>query len=515
MGTPISNFGLVTVSGLYGAGETVVTLQTGDGSKLPQTGGGYRYPLTWWQASVYAHPADDPFAEIVLVVDRAGDTLTVVRAQENTVAQSKNTPGATYRMSLGITKAMWEDLRVMKGTHQGLVLQTDRDALDATHKVEIAALDYLVMDDGTRMDNGDDSWTGKTSDIALSGAGGLDLGSELGGQWYEIYAIATEAGEKNLILHRSKSWSDEAAYSISDDASQNVGSDTTNSFVAQGFKLINSGKVKYARAKLLKVGAPTGVIVCAIYSDNAGVPGTLIATAHKIDVSKLPTTATWVHFTFPPSAPTLSASPVRYHLVLGMAVNASNYVQWRMDGSAGTYADGSKSVWNGTTWTADADDDMMFTVGVEINNDSVHLPSQYTKLCHLGWVYNDGVNNNFLPFIQHGRSRRSLAITEADNYMTILNGGVQVVRTLAPPINGATCMMACAGTGTQAGVATVGDLLSYDLSSDGDTTGAQAILYSGTTSIRPGAFSDVIVQDGFFLVHGTIGAKVWMAGFAW
>lgn len=514
MAVPVTNFGLVTVSTTYGAGDTTIALTTGHGSKLPATTGGYQYPLTWWDSTNYPHPADDPNVEIVMVTARSGDTLTVTRAQEGTSASTKNTgSGAVYRMSLGVTKALWESMRV-KNMHQGLVLRTDRDASDATKKVEITALDYLVMDDGTVFDNSDDSWTGKTADITVSGAGGLDTGAELGGQWYDIYAIATESGTKNLLLHKSKRWSDEASNTTNEDSSQNIGSATSNSFVSQGFKLSASGKVKYARAKLLKVGSPTGNIVCAIYSDNAGVPGSSLIAAHTINTANLTTTATWVHFTFPHTAPTLSASPTQYHLVIGVTVDASNYLQWRMDGSAGAYADGAKATWNGSAWTTDTDDDMMFVVGLEVDNAAVTMPSTYTKKCFLGWVYNNGYDD-FVPFLQSGRMRRDLAINETDNYFTVLDGNVGVKRPLAPAIESCRAFIACAGTGTQAGVVAISDTARYDLSSSGDTTSAQAILYSVSTSTRPGVFTEVPISHGFFLAHGTNTAKLWMSGFSW
>ena len=514
MGTPVSNFGLVTVSTAYGAGDTSIILTTGHGAKLPATTGGYQYPLTWWNVTDYAHPADDPNVEIVLVTSRSSDTLTVTRAQESTSASTKNTGGKTYRMSLGITKAMWDNLYLATNTHQGLILQTDRDADTEDRQVEIAGLDYLIMDDGTVMSNSDGSWTGKFADITASGAGGLDTGSEVGGQWYDIYAIATETGTKNIILHKSKSWSDEASNTINEDASQNIGSSSSNQYVSQGFKCSSSGKLRYAQMKLAKVGTPTGQVWAMVYSDNAGVPGSLLALSQYIDISKIPTTATWIHFVFRDNAPTLSASPTQYHLVIGVPVSASNYLQWRMDGSAATYTGGSKALYNGTSWTADTDDDMMFVIGLETNNSSVTMPSTYTKKCHLGWVYNDG-SSNFSKFIQHGKTRRSTRILEADNYMIVLNGTVQVARLLSPPIESCSALMACAGTGTQAGLAAIGDLASWDLSSDGDTNNAQAILFSNTTTTRPGVFVNVIANDGFLVAHGTSGAKLWMSGFSW
>src|SRR5574338_274348 len=102
MAIAVTNFGLVTVSTGYSSGATSIMLQTGDGSKLPVES---PYPMTWWNSTDYAHPADDPTAEIVYVAARSRDTLTVTRAQEGTSATSKNTADKTYRMSLSFTQA--------------------------------------------------------------------------------------------------------------------------------------------------------------------------------------------------------------------------------------------------------------------------------------------------------------------------------------------------------------------------------------------------------------------------
>lgn len=514
MATPTKNFGLVTVSGLYNASATTVTLQSGEGGKLPATTGGYRYPLTWWDAGTFAHPADDPFAEIVLVTNKAGDVLTVVRGQEGITAQTKNTPGAVYRMSLGVTKAMWDELFQNKNSHLGLVLQTHRDSDLAQSRVELVACEQLVMGDGTISRNDGNEWTGKTANITVSGAGGLDTGTEEASTWYEVWGIAKEDGTRNLILHKSKKWIIDANHTT-EDASQPIRSTTSNAWVTQGVQFAG-GKVVYFDAKLERINNPTGYIYCVIYADSAGLPGTFVVQSHKLDVSRIPGAATWVRFTFPAHLmPTLSASPARYHFGVSgsWAINGVDYVNWRMDGSAGVYAGGSKSTYNGTVWTADADDDMTFFVGVEQNVAALVLPTDYTKSCFLGWVYNDA-SSNFGPFLQQGRSRRSTRLGAGD-VVEVLNGTVEIISPNIPPFDLLTVRLGCTGTGTQVGVVAVGDGRSMDISNTGDTVGAQALLVSPLTSTKPGVFTDVLVERGFFLAQGTNGAQLVVAGFSW
>src|SRR5688572_17325224 len=123
MATPVTNFAKATVSIGYNSAAVSIVLTTGHGSRFPST---FSYPVTWWNATDYSDPADDPDKEIVLVTGRTGDTLTVVRAQEGTSASNKNIGGKTYKMALSITKAMWEELtdRSLSQTFRGLHLQT-------------------------------------------------------------------------------------------------------------------------------------------------------------------------------------------------------------------------------------------------------------------------------------------------------------------------------------------------------------------------------------------------------
>lgn len=514
MATPTENFGLVTVSGLYNAAATTITLQSGDGGKLPETTGGFRFPLSWWNAGAYAHPADDPFAEIVLVTNRAGDVLTVLRGQEGITAQTKNTAGGVYRMILGITKAMWDALLQNKSGHEGLVMQTHRDSDLAKSRVELVTCEQLVMTDGTILRNDGNEWSGKTANITVSGAGGLDTGTEEANTWYEVHGIAKEDGTRNLILHKSRAWVVDVSH-LTEDASQPIRSTTSNQSVAQGVQF-NGGKVVACDVKLERVGLPSGYLFCSIYQDNAGAPGTPLVTSCKVDVATLPGSPTWIRFIFPQYLmPILSASPTRYHFGLGgnYAINGTDYVNWRMDGSAGAYAGGSKSTFNGSVWSVDADDDMTFVVVREQYASALVLPADYTKACRLGWVYNDG-SSNFAPYVQRGRCRRSARVG-ADDVVEVLDGGVNIVAPNVPPMEMMTVWMGCSGTGTQAGVAAVGDGRAWDVSSVGDTVGAQAVLHSPFTSTRPGGFTEVLMEHGFCVVQGTNGAKVWVSGFSW
>lgn len=523
MATPVKDFALVTVNGTYGAGDTAVTLMTGNGSSLPQTTNGVTYPLVWWNETDYPHAALDPYREIVLITNRSNDTLaTIIRGQQGTIASPKNIAGKTYRMSLSLTAAMWESLRVPTQMHQGLRLRTHRDYDKANYQVELVGVDAIIMDDGVELRNDAGEWSGKTADITISGAGGLDTGIEQNGYWYEIYAIAKEDGTRNLLLHYSKQWKVGTNYPVGDDATQGIRSAVDNSTVkvAQGFKVGDSGPAIAVDLRLIKVGSPTGKIYLTIETDSGGLPsGTVLATSRAYDVSRIPTASIWVRFTMM-SFPTLS-SLTQYHIVVqgNWTISATDYIGWRMDQTSPTFANGSLSTYDsdgGGSWTADATKDLLFSILLETDNNAVVLPSGYTKRCFLGWVFNNGTGN-FNPFLQSDRIRRTIGLSDANSLVWSLSGVSELidVRSFVPPREILKILIGITGTGASGALAAIGDLSASDISSSGTTVGAQAILYSGVTTQTPGQFHEFMIEYAGVMVQGTQSARLLIAGFEW
>jgi microcystin-dependent protein len=121
---PVVNFGKTTVSTGYSNLDTVIVLNAGHGSKLPQTIDG-AFNLTWYNSTTYGDPSDDPNVEIVRCTDRSGDVLTITRAQEGTLASSKNTSTKTYKMILSPTKKtitdIWQSITSLGGIPTGII----------------------------------------------------------------------------------------------------------------------------------------------------------------------------------------------------------------------------------------------------------------------------------------------------------------------------------------------------------------------------------------------------------
>jgi len=124
---PQRNFAVVDVDGGYTSGDTSITLQSGEASKLPDPSSEGSFWLVWWDASSYTNPTDDPNREIVLVTAISGDTLTVTRGTQGTAATDKNS--GTYKMARAYTKG-------------------DRDSLENSFRVSVALGWFPLVDSG-------------------------------------------------------------------------------------------------------------------------------------------------------------------------------------------------------------------------------------------------------------------------------------------------------------------------------------------------------------------------------
>lgn len=399
MATPVTNFGKVTVSISYSAIATSIVLATGHGSRLPST---FPYPLTWWDAALYSDPSDDPNREIVLVTGRTGDTLTVTRASESTIASTKT---STCKMVGGITKAMWDGLSTLSlsQSFRGLSMQTHTDNDLAAKMVQLIHADAITMDDGQEIRD----WNMLTFDITASGAGGLDTGVEVASMWCEIYAIY-DGTNKRLIGHKAKDYFLDESWDQSggttEDGQHLLRDATARTKLAQGFKVDTAGKIEFVDVKVAKVGTPTGNFWYTIEATSGGVPSnTPLATSEKYDVSRLTTTSGFIRVPFRTPA-TLSAA-TQYHLVLqgDFTVSGSNHMAWRADTTTSTYANGSKAAYDGATWTNDTDDDFLFKIYVTRNDVAVTLPSGYTQKALIGYAYNNA-SSNLKHFWQHDRT---------------------------------------------------------------------------------------------------------------
>ena len=101
-----ANFIKLTASTGYDQSATGIVVLSG-GSSLPAA----PFNMTWWNATDYPDPSDDPNREIVRVTNVSGNTLTVTRGQEGPAASVKNSPGKAYQLVLGITAKTMTDIQ--------------------------------------------------------------------------------------------------------------------------------------------------------------------------------------------------------------------------------------------------------------------------------------------------------------------------------------------------------------------------------------------------------------------
>lgn len=399
MSTPVTNFAKVQVTGTYDSVATTITLLTGHGSRLPST---FPYPLTWWNATHFADPSDDPGREIVTVTERAGDVLTVARGAEGTTASNKSTAGVVYRMVESITAAMWTALSTqnLSQTFRGLVLGVHPDFDLSARTIYLTHADAIVMHDGVEIRD----WNNLSMDLSASGAGGLDTGTELASTWYEIYAIRKISdGTRALLGHRCKDYVGDQDSSTSENTQIALRDNSVRTKLAQGMKFTTAGPLTFLDLKLAKVGNPNGQIWVTLEANSGGVPSNSpIATSDKYDCAGITSTTGWVRIPF--RLPYSVSVATQYHLVLqgNYTITGSAYILWYAT-TLNTYANGTQATYDGATWTATASNDFMIRAYIERNNVALTMPTGYDQYALIGYAYN-GSGSNLKRFKQRDRT---------------------------------------------------------------------------------------------------------------
>jgi len=310
---------------------------------------------------------------------------------------------------------------------RGLRLRTHPDSDRAPSVVQFSA-DAIVMDDGTRLTG----WSNVEVNMATAGAGGLDAGAEAASTFYEVWAIAKDDGTKSAVFHRAKDFFLDESQTNNNQAG-NVRDAAARTKRGQEFSVDTAGPLPFVEILGQTVGAPTGKVWFEIYADNAGLPGSLLATSRKLDISRLPIVAQWIRFVFDSPA-TLSADPTKYHLVCAgdFAISGTNYFDWRAS-NTDAYARGQIEDFDGATWTnSGAAADFCFRIYIERNNTAVTLPTGYTKKAkiHPG-IFNNG-SSNFLQTMTVDRTTVQEEV--ASGSFSMLYPAVFDLRSAVPPV---------------------------------------------------------------------------------
>jgi hypothetical protein len=133
-----------------------------------------------------------------------------------------------------------------------------------------------------------------------------------------------------------------------------VGNISTQTRVAQSFTTGSAYSLAAVRILIQKNTAPTDNWSVEIYADASNLPtGAALATSDLIASADISTTIHWHEFVF--SSPPSLSSGTKYWIALKRsgALDASNYLQWRLS-TASSYASGGRSVDNAGVWGAES-----------------------------------------------------------------------------------------------------------------------------------------------------------------
>ena len=343
--------------------------------------------------------------------------------QEITVGTGLSMSGTTLSATAGTLQ------QVFRGLH----LRTHPDNDSRKSKVMLVHADAIVTDNNTVVTSSLDRLV---ADVTVSGAGGLDTGSEGASRWYEIYFIRKSSdGTTNLLLHRAKDYLlDQSFTTVDSNTSLRYSTGAPTDKIAQSFQPGTSGPVSFIDVLLLRAGSVSGNIWWTIEADSGGSPsGTPLATSDKLDASVVSTANQWVRQVFRNPA-TLTASTT-YWLVMQGDYSRSDTVYLAWAGKiAGGYAGGSPKIMNSSNvWSAAPLGDYAFKTYVTQNDTAVTMPTGYTEKALIGYVRNDS-GSDFRSFIQLDRRVRYQYQTIVTGFTTSALQTLQDMSSFIPPV---------------------------------------------------------------------------------
>jgi hypothetical protein len=434
----------------------------------------------------------------------------LVGGTTSTGAMQSITPGTSTKVltSAG-TGALpaWSQPSNLTQSFRGLTLQTSPDSDLSAANVFLNHADEIVMQDGVSVSD----WNDLTANIAVSGAGGLDTGSEGASRWYYIHAIRKSSdGTKNLLLHRAKSYAADQTQATSNTTLQ-LRDVAARNYVGQTLTAGLSGPAPFVDVAITKVLAPTGNIWCE-YRNSTGA--TVLATSDKLDVSLVSTTAQWVRFIFR-TPPTLAASTAYMLVIAGdFTISVTNYVNISLQ-NTNPYASGTAQV--GTSapvWTSIPASDIAFKTYVTQNDTALTMPSGYDQYAQVGWVYNNS-SSNFNAFSARDRDVAALVAQKIGTTTATIGTLVDLTAFLPPSPVTLFLNFAC-DAATEAGwVAPVPD--GYGMAGVAGTSGLQAIRSNGTGVGQPSATFTPLTSDlqGMYFAVGSGTGHFWLQGWKW
>jgi len=237
------------------------------------------------------------------------------------------------------------------------------------------------------------------ADVTVSGAGGLDIGTEQNSRWYQPYYIRKDDGTENLCLRLMKVNNlDQSQTSFVSNYGLNDA--TARTWHAQSFPVGTTGQLPFVEMGLGRSGTPNGSIWLEVQTNSGGSPsGVVLATSTRL-YAPAHTNNNGFQAVFTFDTPATLTSGTTYWLVLksDYATSGANFIVVHYSDASG-YA-GAHKRWDGAAWQVDnAGRDLCFKTYVTVDSTpTLTLPSGYTMYTKAGPpVYNDS-GGNFQSF---------------------------------------------------------------------------------------------------------------------
>lgn len=216
-----------------------------------------------------------------------------------------------------------------------------------------------------------------------------------------------------------------------------VGNNAANEAKGQKFTAEADGKLARVRFSVSKAGSPTDGIVCKLYDDNSGSPGSLLATSLTLQAVSIPAGTTIQPFEFPIPV-NLTNGSVYYALIYrtGSADISNNYSVAGVN--TNPYSGGHIVRRSSGAWVNHTSEDCVFVTEQETNNwykfeidrENSKLQAFLSTDGGVNWSEQDGANS---PALANASGRFTCAVQRkgADFYVVIL-GSIESIKKAFP-----------------------------------------------------------------------------------
>lgn len=197
---------------------------------------------------------------------------------------------------------------------------------------------------------------------------------------------------------------------------------TTSAKSAQSFQTATAGELASVDLFLTKIGSPTDSITVGLYSDNAGEPGTLLASGVTIPPSRVAGVARYVKSTFVMPYPLTVGSTYWIQAEKLGSGSGTNHYTW-LRHSSGPYGSGELKQFT-TVWTGSLGD-AKFKINISIAGryqpcvDKINNKVRMFKSTDGGDTWSEQNSAN-APTITSTANTRTISAAQQDNLIAVI-----------------------------------------------------------------------------------------------